>query len=105
MKLPRISLIRKSKNKLPNLKVGTQVWLDSRHIQIEGTPKKLAPKHIGSFEILERTGPVNYRLKLLLHWKMHSIFHVYLFWPTQENTQYGRFSQRPSPKIIAGEEE
>jgi len=36
---------------------------------------------------------------------MHPIFHVHLLWPTQENTQYGKFSERPSPKIIAGEEE
>jgi len=93
------------KSKLPDLKAGTQVWLDSRHIQIEGTPKKLAPKHVDLFEILERTGSVNYRLKLLPHWKMHPIFHIHLLWPTQENTQYGRFSQRSPPKIIAGEEE
>jgi len=96
---------QKIKSKLPNLKVGTQVWLDSRHIQIEGTPKKLALKRVGLFEILERTGPVNYRLKLPPHWKMHPIFHAHLLWPTQENTQYGKFSERPSPKIIAGEEE
>ena len=93
------------KSKLPNLKAGTQVWLDSRHIQIEGIPKKLTPKCVGPFEILERTRPVNYQLKLPPHWKMHPIFHVYFLWPTQENTQYGKFSERPSPKIIAGEEE
>jgi len=34
---------------------------------------------------------------------MHPIFHVHLLQPTQENTQYGKFSERPSPKIIAGE--
>ena len=39
------------KSKLPDLKAGTQVWLDSWHIQIEETPKKLAPKHIGPFEM------------------------------------------------------
>ena len=55
------------KSKLPNLKVGTQVWLDSWHIQIKGTPKKLIPKHVDLFEILERTEPVNYQLKLLPH--------------------------------------
>jgi len=93
------------KSKLPDLKAETQVWLDSRHIQIEGTPKKLAPKRVSSFEILERTGPVNYQLKLPPYWKMHSIFHVHLLWPTQENTQYGKFSERPSLKIITGEEE
>jgi len=55
------------KSKLPDLKTGTQVWLDSRHIQIEGTPKKLAPKCVGPFKILEKTRPVNYRLKLPPH--------------------------------------
>jgi len=93
------------KSKLPSLKAGTQVWLDSQHIQIKGTPKKLIPKHVGPSKILERTGPVNYWLKLPPHWKIHPIFHIYLLWPTQENTQYGKFSERPSPKIIAGEEE
>jgi len=43
------------KNKLPNLKIKTQVWLDPRYIQIEETPKKLIPKHVGPFKILERT--------------------------------------------------
>jgi len=88
------------KSKLSNLKAGTQVWLDSQHIQIEGTPKKLAPKHVDLFEILERTGPINYWLKLPPHWKMHPIFYVHLLWPTQENTQYRKFSERPSLKII-----
>jgi len=36
---------------------------------------------------------------------MYSIFYVYLLWPTQKNTQYGRFLERPSPRIIAEEEE
>jgi len=31
--------------------------------------------------------------------------YIHLLWPTQENTQYEKFSERPSPKIIAGEEE
>jgi len=35
---------------------------------------------------------------------MYPIFHIHLLWPTQENTQYGKFSKRPSLKIIAKEE-
>jgi len=58
---------QKIKSKLPDLKAETQVWLDSQHIQIEGTPKKLIPKRVGPFKILERTGPVNYQLKLPPH--------------------------------------
>jgi len=55
------------KSKLPNLKAGTHVWLDSQHIQVKGTPKKLIPKYVGPFEILEKTGSINYRLKLPPH--------------------------------------
>jgi len=36
---------------------------------------------------------------------MHPIFHVHLLWPTQEDTQYRKFSERPPLKIITGEEE
>ena len=92
------------KSKLPDLKIGAQVWLDSQHIQIKGAPKKLTLKCIGLFKILKGTGPVNYQLKLPSYWKMHPIFHIHLLWPTQENTQYGKFSERPLPKIIIGEE-
>jgi len=49
------------KSKLLDLKAGIQVWLDSQHIQIKGTPKKLAPKHIGPFKFLERTSVMLYK--------------------------------------------
>ena len=66
-KIAKNIINQRIKNKLPNLKIRTQVWLDFQHIQIEGPSKKLALKQLGPFKILERTGPMNYKLKLPPH--------------------------------------
>ena len=39
---------------------------------------KLAPRYCGPFQILERIGPVAYRLALLGHIRVHNVFHVSL---------------------------
>lgn len=42
-----------------------------------GKRGKLNPRYIGSFEILDRVGPVAYRLKLLQELgNVHNVFHV-----------------------------
>ncbi|GKD83275.1 putative reverse transcriptase domain-containing protein [Tanacetum coccineum] len=42
-----------------------------------GTKVKLAPRYVGPFEILERIGPVAYRLRLLEEFSsMHDTFHM-----------------------------
>ena len=37
---------------------------------------KLAPHFYGTFQILERVGPVAYRLALPRHIQVHNVFHV-----------------------------
>ena len=66
------------KNNTPELKIGDKVWSDTQHLQIKGLPRKLSPKRTGLFEILEHTGPVNYKLKLPIHWWIHPNFHIQL---------------------------
>ncbi|GKE89402.1 hypothetical protein Tco_1566877 [Tanacetum coccineum] len=54
------------------LKVST--WKGVIHLRKKG---KLAPRYVGPFEILERIGPVAYRLRLLEELSgVHDMFHV-----------------------------
>jgi hypothetical protein len=41
-----------------------------------GNCSKLAAQYCGSFEILERIGPVEYRLALFAFMSIHNVFHV-----------------------------
>ena len=43
-----------------------------------GSCSKLSPRCCGSFEVLERIGPVAYRLALLPSTRDHNVFHVSL---------------------------
>ena len=60
--------------------VGDNVFLKVspwRKILRFGKKGKLSPRFIGPYEILERIGPVAYRLALLLELaKLHNVFHV-----------------------------
>ena len=44
-----------------------------------GSYEKLPPHYCGPFEVLERVGPVAYKLALPSHIKVHDVFHVSLF--------------------------
>ena len=67
--------------------------------------KKITTKREGPFKILERTSPVNYRLKLPEKWRMHNTFHAALLTPYEENDVHGPNFPQPPPDIIDGEPE
>ena len=63
-----------------NFDVGAQVLLNSKNLKLQhpSSSSKFLPKYVGPFPIVERVGPVAYRLKLPPHWKWHDVFHVSL---------------------------
>lgn len=69
--------------KMPlKFEMGDQLFLKVapwKHIILFGMKGKLAPKYIGPFEIVQKIGPVAYRLTLPPHLsKMHDVFHILL---------------------------
>jgi hypothetical protein len=61
--------------------VGDQVFLKvkaNRSSLNLGNCSKLAPRYCGSFEILERIGPVAYMLAFNASMSIHNVFHVSL---------------------------
>lgn len=62
-------------------KVGDHVYLrikPKNSTLYTGSCAKLAPRYRGRFEVLERVGPIVYKLALPSHIKVHNVFHVSL---------------------------
>ena len=54
-----------------------------------GRKGKLSPRFLGPYEILERVGPVAYRLALPLELaKLHDVFHVSMLWRYCSDTSH-----------------
>ena len=101
--LARTRMAKQGKSTFIPFKQGDKVWLDMRNIKMN-YHKKIRPKREGPFEILKVLGPVTYRLKLPLTWKIHPVFHVTLLRQYKETDVYrANFPQLP-PDIIKGEE-
>ena len=69
--------------------------MKTKNLQLsKGRSKKLDAVKVGPFIILERRGPVNYKLKLPPDAKIHPVFHVSMLEPAhpdtplQENFEY-----------------
>ena len=54
------------------------MWISSRHLPGESRCPKLEPRYRGPFPILERIGPVAYRVQLPSSYSCHDVFHVSL---------------------------
>lgn len=61
---------------LREFKVGDKVWLNADKVQVYQASRKLGPKQLGPYEITEKLGDRDYRLKLPAALKIHDIFHV-----------------------------
>ena len=83
--------------------IGQKVWLDTRNLKTN-YHKKMSPKREGPFTILEKLGPVTYRLDLPKTWKIHNVFHATLIKPYVETETHGGNFPRPPPELLEGEE-
>lgn len=105
------------KGEIPDLQPGDLVFLEARNIkeriQARDEPtrlmtKKLRKKRIGPFEILEKIGNLNYRLRLsgeMINKGVHDTFHISLLTKAPRDTIPGRIPPIPKPIIVDSEEE
>jgi hypothetical protein len=82
------------------LEVGQSVLLNAKniHLRHQGT-RKLLPRWLGPFKVLERVGPVAYRLELPASLPVHPVFHVSLL---QTYRSDGRTQPPPPPAEVDG---
>ena len=83
---------------------GDMVLLSSRNLQLAG-PQKLSPPFIGPFKIQQVLSPLNYRLELPPHLKMHDVFHVSLLKPYHSPLPGQPSSTGAQPVLVDGEPE
>jgi hypothetical protein len=82
--------------------VDDRVLLSTKNLQIKGSRKKaqrnrkLLPKYVGPFVVVERVGRVAYRLDLPSTMKVHPVFHVSLLVRYRDGHRYGR----PPPAVV-----
>jgi len=98
-------MMRHIKGNYQPFKIGDKVLLEARNLNIPGTIRFFQQKRLGPFTIIEQIGPIAYRLKLPLKWKIHPVFHASLLTHYHENDIHGPNYERPSPDIIEGSEE
>ena len=82
---------------------GEKVYLSASNIHLAGS-RKLLPRYLGPFSILQRVGPAAYRLDLKASAlkDIHPVFHVSLLKP---HTSNGLYSHPPPLTLEVGEEE
>lgn len=81
------------------LRVGQKVGLSTRNLKVQN--RKLAPKFIGPFRVLERIGPLAYRLALPEKYaRLHNVFPIQLLEPWEASSP----DALPMPELEDDEE-
>ena len=78
------------------VRVGTK-YLNIKHAEMN---RKLLPKWIGPFEVVQVVGPVAYKLKINPGWRVHPVFHVSLLEPYKDD---GRVRPPPPRMTVEGD--
>ena len=85
--------------------VGDKVWLSAKNIHIHQPSSKLGPRQLGPYEITERVGELDYRLKLPPALKVHNVFHVDRLSPWRGNSINGELPPAPETIKVNGKEQ
>uniref|UniRef100_A0A4W6CT62 Integrase catalytic domain-containing protein n=1 Tax=Lates calcarifer TaxID=8187 RepID=A0A4W6CT62_LATCA len=86
----------------PQYQIGQSVWLSTRNLPLQATSRKLAPRYIGPFRILEVVNPVVLKLDLPPSMKVHPVFHVSQLKPHLGDPLQPPAPAPPPPQIIDG---
>jgi hypothetical protein len=91
----RQKLFADEKRREVELDVGQDVLLSTVNFKLAhpGT-RKLLPKWVGPFKVIERVGKVAYKVELPPNLKMHNVFHVQLLKKYRDN---GKVQPPPPP--------
>ena len=98
MKKEQKAAYERGKNEAHSFEVGDFVWLDTKDINLKTPSRKLSDRQLGPFEIMEKVGELDYRLKL--PWgkhRIHPVFHVDKLYPHQGNEINGERPEEPGP--------
>ncbi len=85
----------------PVYQPGQKVWLSTWDIRLRLPCRKLSPRFVGPFTILEQINPVTYKLQLPPQYKIHPTFHVSLLKPFSPSVSLepGQTEEPPLPLI------
>jgi transposase InsO family protein len=85
---------------------GNLVMLSTKNLSLKHPSKKLAPRYLGPFRILEPVGTQAYRLQLPASYKFHNVFHISLLEPYTGVRDAGEEAELlPGPQIVIDDEE
>jgi hypothetical protein len=76
---------------------GQKVWLSSKDIHTSHFSRKLSPRQLGPYDVVERTGNLTYRLLLPPSMRQHPVFHVDHLSPWHSNEVNGHTPPPPEP--------
>uniref|UniRef100_A0A8C5M5M4 Gypsy retrotransposon integrase-like protein 1 n=1 Tax=Leptobrachium leishanense TaxID=445787 RepID=A0A8C5M5M4_9ANUR len=89
----------------PTYLPGQKVWLSTRFLQLSCPSRKLGPRYIGPFIVVEHVNAVAVRLRLPPRYSFHPVVHSSLLKPCHANPFPGRSRAPPPPVLVDGAKE